>query len=142
MCTPSLAIDAVIEPADRPQGSILLVKRRDPPNDVYAIPGGFVDVGESVESAVIREVKEEVNLDLEMRNLHQFRIYSDPERDKRRHTVSAVFRCSIESMQIAKSGSDAKEIVVVHLRDLDKYQLGFDHRKILTDYRKKYHPNL
>ena len=88
MCTPSLAIDAIIEVHDEFELKVVLVRRRDPPRDLFAIPGGFVDVGESVEEAIVREVKEETNLSLD--KLEQFRVYSDPSRDKRRHTVSVV----------------------------------------------------
>lgn len=84
MCTPSLAIDAIITVKNAPEPSIVLVRRRDNPRDIYALPGGFVDIGETIEHATIREVKEETNLDL--LHLSQFRVYSDPKRDKRRHT--------------------------------------------------------
>jgi 8-oxo-dGTP diphosphatase len=93
MCTPSLAIDAIIEyedPSNPGEVSLVLVKRGKEPKG-FAIPGGFVDVGESVEDATIREVMEETNLELS--HLSQFRMYSNPTRDKRRHTASMVFRC-------------------------------------------------
>ena len=70
--------------------AVILVSRRDPPIK-HAIPGGFVDVGETIEVATVREVMEETNLDLT--SLEQFHVYSDPARDTRRHTVSVVFRC-------------------------------------------------
>lgn len=91
MCTPSLAIDAIIEvqPSSPSEDiRILLVHRRDPPRDLFAIPGGFVDIGETVEAATIREVREETNLVIS--SLEQFRVYSDPLRDKRRHTVRMI----------------------------------------------------
>ena len=95
MCTPSLAIDAVIEVRDtddlngvNSNPKIVLVRRRDPPRDLYATPGGFVDIGESVEAAARREVKEETNLDVI--SMDQLAVYSDPNRDQRRHTVRSL----------------------------------------------------
>lgn len=92
MCTPSLAIDAIIEVPKEPFPMLVLVKRGVPPKG-YAITGGFVDVGESIEDATIREVKEETNLDIQ--SMEQFHVYSNPKRDLRRHTVSAVFACKV-----------------------------------------------
>ena len=93
LCTPSLAIDAIVEVSPGSDVSILLVVRKDSTTKKYAIPGGFVNVGETVENAVLREVHEETNLMLDEAALHQFRTVSDPSRDHRRHTVSVVFRC-------------------------------------------------
>ena len=102
LCTPSLAIEAIIEVEGKgigdPRGGglavgevgIVLVIRRDPPRDLFAIPGGFVEIGETVEAACTREVKEATNLDISF--LEQFRVYSDPLRDKRRHTVCPLCR--------------------------------------------------
>lgn len=144
LCTPSLAIDAIIEVYDesgREENiNIVLVHRRDPPKDLFAIPGGFVDVGETVEDATIREVKEETNLDL--LNLEQFRVFSDPKRDKRRHTVSSVFRCRAKNVLDLRKGDDAKSVVVVPLRDILALNLAFDHREILAEYIQRYHPTL
>ena len=142
LCTPSLAIDAVIEvtlPQDH-QLYVVLVFRRDPPSGFYAIPGGFVNVGETVEAATIREVREETNLELD--RLEQFRVYSDPRRDKRRHTASVVFRCVPKNSTGLRSGDDAKRVELVRLRDVLGLRLAFDHRQILTDYIRAYHPSL
>lgn len=144
LCTPSLAIDAVIE-IDKHDGNgehIVLVKRRDPPSDVFAIPGGFVDVGESVEEAVIREVNEETHLPLGLEKIEQFRVYSDPSRDKRRHTVSVVFRChgNADDVWKLKKGDDAKSVVLVPLLEVLDLNLAFDHKQILADYIKTYYP--
>lgn len=109
-----------------------------------AIPGGFVDVGESVEEAVLREVSEETHLQLSMDKINQFRVYSDPSRDKRRHTVSVVFRCHGSSDDIwkLKKGDDAKSVVLVSLSEVLSLNLGFDHKQILTDYINTYHPKV
>ena len=132
MCTPSLAIDALIEVTNNNEPSIVLVKRGRAPRDIYAIPGGFVDVGESVEEATIREVKEETNL--ELKSLRQFKVYSDPKRDKRRHTVSAVMTCTVDDISKIHRGDDAKEVVVVPLRKVLSLELAFDHKQILSDF--------
>ena len=142
MCTPSLAIDAIIEVPNNGVISVLLVHRGVPPEG-YAIPGGFVDIGESIEEATIREVKEETNIHLELSDIEQFKIYSDPKRDKRRHTVSAVFRCRAKDISSLKSGDDAKSLKVKPLKDVLKLKnLAFDHKQIFEEYAKKFHPQL
>jgi 8-oxo-dGTP diphosphatase len=143
LCTPSLAIDAIIEilnPSNKEDIKILLVFRRDPPKEIFAIPGGFVDVGESVENAVIREVKEETNLTVS--HLEQFHVYSDPSRDKRRHTVSVVFRCFVENINYLHTGDDAKQVRLISLKSISKLKMAFDHSKVLEDYIKKFHSSI
>ena len=146
MCTPSLAIDAIIEvpgPVDgqgkKTMPSIVLVRRRDPPLK-YALPGGFVNVGETVEGAATREVKEETNLEVD--SLEQFHLYSDPTRDERRHTASAVFRCLVSSVAQLKAKDDARSAKAWRLDELLALELAFDHRQILIDYVNRYHKDL
>lgn len=142
MCTPSLAIDAIIEVDNQSNGiSIVLVRRKDEPRDKHAIVGGFVEVGETVEDAVIREVKEETNLDVS--HIELFKIYSDPKRDARRHTVSAVYRGRVGGLSNLKVGDDAKGVDIMSLKHaVTLLDLAFDHKTILTDYIAKYHPEL
>lgn len=142
ICSPSLAIDSIIEFTEASDSvvKVVLVFRRDPPRSLYAIPGGFVKVGETVEEATIREVKEETNLTIT--HMEQFAMYSDPNRDPRRHTASMVFRCQVESLADLKNGDDAKAVKVIALQDSLALPLAFDHRKILTDYTRKFHPTL
>jgi 8-oxo-dGTP diphosphatase len=156
LCTPSLAIDAIIEynpdnivtaPSAVSQHhqkcdncKIILVFRRDPPKEVFAIPGGFVNIGETTEDATIREAKEETNLTLSLSNLEQFHFYSDPHRDKRRHTVSMVYRCLVNNIQDLKNGDDAKAVKAIPLSEILSLSLAFDHKTVLTDYLKRYHP--
>lgn len=147
MCTPSLAIDAIIEVPGKiavPDGNdndpyIVVVRRKDPPKDKHAIPGGFVDVGETVEHATIREVKEETNLNVA--SLEQFHVYSDPARDARRHTVSVVFRCIVSDLSTLHKGDDAKGVDLIKLKDLLKAEanLAFDHAKIFREYAQRYY---
>jgi len=141
MCTPSLAIDALIEVFHNNEPSIVLVKRRDPPRDVYAIPGGFVDIGETVEQAAKREAKEETNLEIELKEISQFRVYSNPKRDKRRHTVSSVMRCPVKNFKNIHKGDDAKSVEIVPLSRVLSLDLAFDHREILTDFINIHHNN-
>ncbi|MCK4235313.1 NUDIX hydrolase [candidate division WOR-3 bacterium] len=107
---------------------IVLIKRKNPPYG-WAIPGGFVDEGETVEDAVRREMKEETNLDLS--NMKQFHVYSDPERDPRGHTVSVVF--TADGIGEMKAQDDAKEIGLF-TRDTLPDKIAFDHWMILADY--------
>ena len=137
MCTPSLAIDCIIEFGNE---KVVLVWRKDPPADKFAIPGGFVSVGETAEMATIREVKEETNLTIA--KLEQFRLYSDPGRDARRHTVSMVFRCIVSSIDALHTGDDAKSVKVVDLKDVLSLNLAFDHKYIFEDFIRHYHPHL
>lgn len=122
---PFITVDAIIE---FNQG-IVLIERKNPPFG-WALPGGFVDYGESLEEAVKREAKEETSLDLE--TLEQFHIYSSPERDPRFHTISCVFVG--KSKGIPKASSDAKDAKIVRKEDFKNINFAFDHKNILEDY--------
>lgn len=124
--TPLLTVDCVV--FDK-TGRLLLIKRGNPPfKGQYALPGGFVDVGETVEAAALRELKEETGVDGEIVRL--IGVYSDPDRDPRGHTVSVSFLVRSE-MTEAISGDDAAEAhFVADWRALD---LAFDHGRIVSD---------
>lgn len=122
---PFLTVDIIIEIEDR---GIVLIKRKNPPYG-WAIPGGFVDYGETLEHAALREAKEETSLDVEI--LRQFHAYSDPKRDPRFHTVSVVFIARAKGEP--KASDDAKEIGVFKKDNLPS-PLCFDHAEILRDY--------
>lgn len=124
---PYITVDAIIEMPD----GIILIERSNPPYG-WALPGGFVDYGESLEQAVIREAKEETNLGLE--DLRQFHTYSESNRDPRFHTVSTVFIAKGKGKP--KSGSDAKRLAVVKYEELLNREYAFDHNKIIEDYLK------
>ncbi len=126
MKSPKLTIDIIINIKDK----IVLIKRKNPPYG-WALPGGFVDYEETVENAAIREAKEETSLDLE--NLKQFHVYSEPTRDPRGHNISVVF--TAQGIGIPKAADDAKEIGLFNQNDLPK-EIAFDHKKILDDYFK------
>ncbi len=128
--TPFLAVDAIIQvfEEDKFRG-IVLIQRKNPPYG-WALPGGFVDYGESLEEAVVREIKEETGLDL--LDIRQFHAYSSPQRDPRRHVVSVVFIGNAFGLPVASD--DAKDAKVYKLEELPWGELAFDHREILRDY--------
>lgn len=128
--TPLLAVDIIIELRDRPGNPIVLIERRNPPLG-WALPGGFVDVGECAEQAAIREAAEETGLAVCLRQL--LGVYSGPERDPRGHTVSIVYIANATGEPHA--ADDAKQIRLCGLEDLPK-QLAFDHQLILDDYTR------
>ncbi|MCM8784500.1 MAG: NUDIX hydrolase [Candidatus Omnitrophica bacterium] len=112
---------------------VVLVKRKNPPFG-WALPGGFVDYGESLEEAVAREAKEETGLSLE--NLIQFHTYSQPDRDPRFHTISTVYIAQAKGNP--QADSDASLVKIFSLKELDKVEFAFDHKKIIRDYLEKY----
>ncbi len=124
---PFVTVDAIIEIND----GIVLIERSNPPFG-WALPGGFVDYGESLEDSVRREAKEETGLDLE--NLRQFHTYSAPDRDPRFHTVSTVYIAKGKGKP--KADTDAANLKVVKIKDLPKYIFAFDHKQIIQDYLK------
>jgi ADP-ribose pyrophosphatase YjhB (NUDIX family) len=125
---PFPAVDIIIE---TDSGGIVLIKRKNPPFG-WAIPGGFVDYGESLESAAIREAEEETSMKVEL--LFQLGAYSDPTRDPRFHTISVVFVAKGEGKPTACD--DAKEAGIFFEPSLPE-PIVFDHKKILEDYFKK-----
>jgi 8-oxo-dGTP diphosphatase len=126
---PAPTTDIIIELIDRPSRPIILIERKNPPLG-WAIPGGFVDYGESVETSAIREAKEEVSLDVEL--LEQFYVYSDPQRDQRQHTISIVFIATAKGEP--KAADDAKNLGIFPLWEIPDH-LCFDHQQIIRDYR-------
>jgi len=128
--TPLLAADAIIELIDVPGRPIVLIERANPPFG-WAIPGGFVDVGEIVEYAAVREAREEVSLDISLIGL--LGIYSDPSRDNRGHTVTAVYVA--EASGTPKAADDAKNCRFFNLDALPE-PLAFDHAQVLSDYKQ------
>jgi 8-oxo-dGTP diphosphatase len=124
---PKPTVDLVIELADAP-GKIVFIVRKNEPHGL-ALPGGFVDEGEWVADAAVREAKEETGLDVELVEL--FHVYSDPARDARQHTVSIVFLARATGQPVG--GDDAAECIVC-APDAPPQPLVFDHATILSDY--------
>ncbi|PIE75222.1 MAG: hypothetical protein CSA18_01135 [Deltaproteobacteria bacterium] len=124
--TPLLAVDAVIFDKKR----ILLIKRKNYPHG-YALPGGFVDIGENVENAVRREVYEETGI--KIKNEILIGVYSEPDRDPRGHCVSIAFFCIPENKKIIpRGGDDALEAAFFPIDSLPE-NIVFDHKKIISD---------
>jgi 8-oxo-dGTP diphosphatase len=128
--TPLLAADIIIVMVDRPERPIVLIQRRNPPYG-WALPGGFVDVGERLEQAAVREALEETSLDVTLTAL--LGCYSAPQRDPRGHTVSAVYVA--EARGEPRARDDAKQAGLFTLNGLPA-PLAFDHETILDDYRQ------
>lgn len=122
---PKVCVDAII---DMGAGMIVMVERAHEPQG-WALPGGFVEVGESIEEAVLREIKEETGLDVEL--VRQFHTYSSPRRDPRFHSISTVFLCRGKGKP--KAASDAKNVELYHQMNLPS-DIAFDHKQILDDY--------
>ncbi len=124
---PLPTVDIIIETP----GGIVLIKRKNPPYG-WALPGGFVDYGESLEEAALREAKEETGLDIEL--IRQFHTYSAPDRDERFHTITTVYIARAEGTP--RAADDAKEARVFTRENLPD-DIAFDHRDILNDYFNK-----
>lgn len=125
---PIPTVDIIIEVESK---GIVLIKRKNPPYG-WAIPGGFVDYGESLEEAAIREAKEETNLAVKL--IRQFHTYSNPQRDPRHHSISTVYIAKAKGKLKAKD--DAVEIGTFVESNLPE-EIAFDHRSILKDYFKR-----
>jgi len=123
---PLVTVDIIIEI----DGSIVLIERKNPPYG-WALPGGFVDYGESLEASAAREAREETSLDVRL--VEQFHTYSDPARDPRHHTVTTVFIA--RGSGTPKPADDAKNIGVFTQNDLPR-PIVFDHERIIRDYFK------
>ena len=121
---PLVTVDVIIEL----NANIVLIERKNPPYG-WALPGGFVDYGESLEASAVREAKEETSLDILL--VEQFHTYSDPNRDPRHHTVTTVFIAKANGTP--KSADDAQNIGVFTQKNLPT-PLAFDHAKIISDY--------
>lgn len=126
---PVPTVDIIIEMEDGGEKKIVLIERKNPPAG-WAIPGGFVDYGESLEDAARREAKEETGLDVTL--VRQFHTYSDPARDPRRHTMSTVF---IATAKGTPAGADDALRAVLFSLDGLPSPLAFDHAQIIDDYR-------
>jgi len=126
--TPLLTVDAVIL---YHQNSIVLIRRKHPPfKGELALPGGFVDIGETIEKACIREAYEETNINVKLIKL--IGVFSDPNRDPRGHTVSIAFLCEpLSKTEIPLAKDDAQSLKIVPISKLTSLKLAFDHLDII-----------
>ncbi len=125
---PSLTADIFIYDDDF--NFILIQRKNEPFKGFWALPGGFVEYGESVETAAIREAKEETSIDIELKEL--VNVYSSPDRDPRGHTITVAFTARGD-LNTRKADSDAKSIDVFSQDQLETVNLAFDHEKIIKD---------
>lgn len=126
---PVPTVDIIIEvPGETGEEGIVLIRRKNPPFG-WAIPGGFVDYGETLEHAAVREAREETSLDATL--VRQFHTYSDPARDKRKHTISTVFIARAEG--IPRGADDALEARIFRSDEIP-IDMAFDHADIIKDY--------
>lgn len=124
--SPKLTVDGIV----LMDGKIVLIQRKHPPfQGMFALPGGFVEEGETVENAVVREIEEETGLITSVKRL--VGVYSAPDRDPRGHTVSIVFELEIQDGEL-EGGDDATAADAFNLESLP--ELAFDHGKIINDY--------
>ncbi len=130
---PAPTVDLIIEMVDRPHRPIVLIERLNVPYG-WALPGGFVDYGESVEAAARREAQEETHLNVTL--IEQFQVYSAPDRDQRQHTLSIVFIAIAAGEATAQD--DAKSLKVFNPWEVPS-NLCFDHDQILQDYWRYRH---
>ncbi|MDR1721454.1 MAG: NUDIX hydrolase [Methanobrevibacter sp.] len=125
---PSITTDIFIS---NEKNEFILIKRKNEPfKDYWALPGGFIDYGESVEDCAIREAKEETGIDVELIKL--FNVYSKKDRDPRGHTISVVFIANGDFNQL-QAADDAAEAKIFKKEDLNQINLAFDHEIILND---------
>jgi len=128
--TPFITTDGIVEIyIEEIFKGIVLIDRLNPPYGT-ALPGGFMDIGETIEQCLKREMLEEISLEVEIQAL--LGIYSDPKRDPRFHTVSAVYVCRAETLPVA--ADDAKSCKVISLQALSKENYVFDHAQIIKEY--------
>ncbi len=128
--TPLLTVDAVII---YDENNIILIRRKNPPfQGQLALPGGFVDVGETVEDACIREAKEETNINVKI--LKIIGVYSKPKRDPRGHTVTIAYLCKpLTGQEQPKAQDDAAALEIVPITEISSKKIAFDHMDIIKD---------
>ncbi|MBZ9570041.1 NUDIX hydrolase [Methanobrevibacter sp. TMH8] len=143
---PSVTVDIIIFNEDNNdkieknnKDEFILIKRKNEPfKNYWAIPGGFVDYGETVENAAIREAKEETGIDVKLKKL--IGVYSDPKRDPRGHTITIVY-LAIGDFNQMKASSDAACANIFSFNTIMSMKIAFDHKKILNDVFKEINKN-
>jgi 8-oxo-dGTP diphosphatase len=129
---PIPTIDIILSENSNSNKILLIKRKKDPFKDYFSLPGGFVNEGEKVEDAVRREAEEELLVKVELIDI--LGVYSDPNRDPRGHIMSVTFMAKVNSGE-PKAGDDVAELKWFEINDLKNINFGFDHLKILSDYR-------
>jgi 8-oxo-dGTP diphosphatase len=129
---PIPTVDMIIH--EKPSSILLIRRRKGPFKDYFALPGGFVNEGETVEDAARREAMEELSVKVEPIDI--LGVYSEPNRDPRGHIMSITFIAKISNEVEARSKDDAAEIKWINFNDIDNVMLAFDHSQILSDYMR------
>jgi len=130
---PTPTVDIIIPESSNSKKILLIKRKKDPFKDCFSLPGGFVNEGEKVEDALIREADEELLVKVEPINI--LGVYSEPDRDPRGHIMSITFMAKINSGD-PKAGDGVAELKWFEINDLKNINIGFDHFKILSDYEK------
>lgn len=131
---PRVTVDAIIM---NEKDEILLIQRKNNPfQGMFALPGGFVEYNEKTEDACVREIKEETNLDVEIKDL--VGVYSDPNRDPRGHVITLVYFVEGKNLENLRGKDDANIAKFFKISEILKMDLAFDHKKIIMDFLKKY----
>lgn len=129
----ALTVDAIVFVKEQKETFVLLIQRgRDPFKNKWALPGGFINMDETLEQACIRELKEETLLKVDKMN--QFRTYDAINRDPRHRTISVIFSAEVDKKEAVKGSDDAAKAKWVSIKKLP--QLAFDHQIILADFFK------
>ncbi len=128
---PKLAVDVLI--ADEKKGILLIKRKTEPFRGRYALPGGMVEYGETVEKAAVREVKEETGLEVELEGI--LGVYSEPDRDPRGHTVSIVFFATPKKGKMAGNPRETEDVGYKTLNEIESLELAFDHETIIEDFK-------
>ncbi len=131
---PVPTVDVIIEKNDK---IAIIIRGKEPFKDMLAIPGGHMELGETIENAAKREGKEETAIDIDLIDI--LGVYSDPKRDPKKYSIATVFIGKIIKGEL-KAGDDAKEIFWMDINEIESHEFAFDHKKILMDYlewRKK-----
>ena len=128
---PKIAVDIIVDNGD--SGIVIVKRKNDPFKGKWALPGGFINTGETVEQAAERELREETGLKIELEGL--LGVYSNPERDPRGHVISIVMYGKEKGGKLKTKTDETDDALWLHLNNTDRVEFGFDHAIIVEDYK-------